>query len=123
MNLQHQREKMLIRVNAHIGEEIVLVLGTMSEEDFLEIYTPAKTKYDELVAEHNRKIQEQQQEAERKKALESSSDKEKLVAMVDAISITTVTTTTEEGLLVQAELVKKLDAYKIWAKKLINESW
>jgi hypothetical protein len=123
MNLQHQREKMLIRVNAHIGEEIVLVLGTMSEEDFLEIYTPAKTKYDELVAEHNRKIQEQQQEAERKKALESSSDKEKLVAMVDAISITTITTTTEEGLLVQAELVKKLDAYKIWAKKLINESW
>jgi len=123
MNLQHQREKMLIRVNAHVGEEIVLVLGTMSEEDFLEIYTPAKTKYDELVAEHNRKIQEQQQEAERKKALESSSDKEKLVAMVDAISITTITTTTEEGLLVQAELVKKLDAYKIWAKKLINESW
>jgi hypothetical protein len=123
LNLQHDREKMLIRVNAYIGDEIVSALGTMSEEDFLEIYTPAKAKYDELVAEQNRKLQEQIEEQERKKALESASDKEKLMVMIDAIRINTVTTSTTEGLAVHIELVKKLDAYKIWAKKLINESW
>jgi hypothetical protein len=123
LNLQHQRDRMLLRVNAHVGDEIISALGAMSEEDFQEIYAPAKQKYNELVAEQNRILHEQRVAEEQKKKLESASDKEKLLALIDDVKIDTVTTSTETGLEVQTELVRKLDAYKFWAKKLINEAW
>jgi len=123
LNLQHDRDKMLVRVNAHIGDEVLDSLGLMSEEEFQGLYLPYKQKYDDLVAEQNRKLQEQLKAEEEKKRLENASDKEKLLALIDLIKIDTVTTSTIEGLTIQAELAKKLDGYKIWAKKLINESW
>jgi hypothetical protein len=121
LNLQHERYKMLTRVDAFIGDEIYNSLGTMSEEDFQDLYLPYKKKYDELVAEQNRKLQEQKEEEERKKALESASDKEKLLALINDVKISTITTSTEEGLHVHIELVRKLDAYKNWARKIISD--
>jgi len=121
LNLQHQRDRMLLRVNAHVGDEIISALGAMSEEDFQEIYAPAKQKYNELVAEQNRILHEQRVAEEQKKKLESASDKEKLLALIDDVKIDTVTTSTEEGLHVHTELVRKLDAYKNWARKIIND--